>query len=99
VWNDLERNYYGNRPSLFSTNKEGRTFAFDVKDHSMHIAWSSHVMIEKFYVSHEPTAEEILVLKTRAILRGMMEKKVYKRNETKVSLPPYKKSKRYKRIR
>jgi len=100
VWNDLERNYYENRPKgMTFANKEGMTFAFEVEDHSMHIAWPSHVMTQMFYFSHTPTAEEILCLKTRAILRGMMEKKIYKRNEAKVSLPPYKKSKRYKMIR
>ena len=46
-----------------------------------------------------PTAEEILILKTKAMIAQMMEKKVvYKRREEKKSKSPYKKTKRYTKM-
>lgn len=45
------------------------------------------------------TAEEILILKTKALISEMMEKKiVYKRQETKVKNVPYKQPKRYTKM-
>jgi hypothetical protein len=47
------------------------------------------------------TAEEILILKTKALISEMMEKKVvYKRQETKKvkNVQPYKQQKRYTKM-
>lgn len=52
-----------------------------------------------YYYARFPTAEEILILKTRALIAEMMEKKVvYKRKDEKKIKGPYKQPKRYTKM-
>jgi hypothetical protein len=56
---------------------------------------------QSIYLFYTKTAEQILILKTRALIAEMMEKKVYKRKVYKrkeVKNQPYKQSKRYTKM-
>lgn len=100
IWNVLEDKLEQN-PTSFTMCKEGSTFAFKVsKDRSfMRVMWTSVVTRKNVIFCHLPTAEEILISKTKALISGMMEKKVvHGRIVPKYASRNYKQPKRYTKM-
>ena len=99
-WNVLEDKLEQN-PNSFTMCKEGSTFAFKVsKDRSfMRVMWTSVVTRKNVIFCHLPTAEKILISKTKALISEMMEKKVvHERIVPKSVSRNYKQPKRYTKM-